>query len=103
MIECSDKTIYVGLTNSIARRIKEHKLGLNMDCYTYSRRPLKLIFHQAFIQFEQAKVFEKRIKKWGRSKKIALAENRFDDLKQLSECKNSSNSKFYKNNLSGRA
>ncbi|MCL4160162.1 UNVERIFIED_CONTAM: hypothetical protein GTU68_048798 [Idotea baltica] len=97
MLKCSDDSIYVGLTNSINRRLEEHRLGLNKECYTFKRRPLKLIFHQEFMQFEQAKDFEKKIKKWGRSKKLALANEKYELLKDLSICKNETNSKNYKN------
>ena len=97
MLECSDNSIYVGLTNNLDRRFKEHQLGLKSDCYTYDRRPLKLIFHQEFMQFEQAEIFEKKIKKWSRSKKLALANSHFKLLKDLSVCKNETNSKNFKN------
>ena len=96
MLKCSDESIYVGLTNSIDRRLNEHRLGLNKDCYTHKRRPLKLIFHQEFMQFNQAELFEKKIKKWSRSKKLALANEDFELLKDLSICKNKTNSENYK-------
>jgi len=51
-----------------------------------------LIFHQEFIQFYQAEMFEKKIKKWSRNKKLALANEEYDLLKDLSVCKNESNS-----------
>lgn len=41
MLWCSDESIYVGLTNAIDRRLREHKLGLNKECYTFNKRPLK--------------------------------------------------------------
>lgn len=97
LLECSDKSIYVGLTNSIDRRLKEHQLGLNDECYTYSRRPVKLIFSQGFIQFKQAMLFEKKIKKWSRKKKLALANENYDELRRLSVCQNNSNSINFKN------
>lgn len=96
MLRCSDESIYVGLTNSIARRLVEHQLGKKSECYTYTRRLLRIIFHQEFMQFEQAKQYEKKIKKWSRSKKLALANENFELLKFLSMCKNETNSKNYK-------
>ncbi|MFT5242508.1 MAG: putative endonuclease [Glaciecola sp.] len=82
------------MTNSIDRRLEEHRLGLNIDCYTYKKRPLTLIYDQEFIQFNQAEYYEKKIKKWSRSKKLALANEDFELLKYLSICKNDTN---YKN------
>lgn len=72
--------------------MNEHHEGLNKNSYTYSRRPVTLIFQQTFIQFEQAEAFEKKIKKWSRAKKIALASNDFNNLKLYSGCKNKTNS-----------
>lgn len=72
-------------------------MGLNKESYTYDKRPLKLIFNQEFIQFEQAKDFEKKIKKCGRAKKLALANENFERIKDLSVCKNDTNSDNYKN------
>ncbi|MDO1502275.1 GIY-YIG nuclease family protein [Winogradskyella maritima] len=95
MLECSDKTIYTGLTNTLERRFKEHAFGLNEECYTYNRRPLKLIFRQEFLQFEQAEMFEKRLKRWSRKKKLALANEDFDLLKDLAVCKNDTHSKNF--------
>jgi len=98
MLLCSDETIYIGMTNSVSRRLIEHQKGNNRHCYTYLRRPLKMIFHQEFIQFQQAKDFEKKIKKWSKAKKLALADKNFDKLQELSKCKNETNFELYKEN-----
>lgn len=90
MVQCSDGKIYTGLTNNLERRIKEHNCGLNGNAFTASRRPVKLIFHQEFIKFEQAEYFEKKIKKWSRAKKVAMANGEWDLLPLLAECKNES-------------
>jgi putative endonuclease len=96
LLQCSDDSIYTGMTNSMDRRLEEHRIGLNPDCYTFRKRPLKLIFHQEFIQFNQAEYYEKKIKKWSRSKKLALANEDFELLKDLSICKNDTNYKNFK-------
>jgi len=74
IIECSDGLLYTGFTNNISRRLKEHNEGLNKNCFTYKRRPLKLIFHQEFNDVEQAIYFEKKIKKWSSAKKKIFSE-----------------------------
>jgi putative endonuclease len=53
-----------------------------------------LIFHQVFNDVEQAIYFEKKIKKWGSKKKLALANNNFDMLEILSECRNATHHKY---------
>ncbi len=93
IVTCSDKSLYTGLTNDLERRLKEHNFGLNDNSYTSKRRPVELIFHQEFMQFEQAEYFEKKIKKWSRKKKLALAKDDFDRLPFLAECKNKSHFK----------
>ncbi len=93
MLKCSDGSIYTGMTNAIDRRLEEHRLGLNKGCYTFNRRPLNLIFHQEFMQYEQAEFYETKIKKWSRQKKLALANENYEMLKELSICNNESNSK----------
>lgn len=95
IVECSDKSLYVGLINNIERRINEHNFGVNDNSYTSTRIPVNLIFHQEFVQFQQAEKFEKKIKKWSRKKKLALASDDFDLLKLLSECKNETHSINY--------
>lgn len=94
MVECSDTSIYTGLTNNLERRLREHNFGLNDNSYTSKRRPVKLIFQQEFIQFAQAEFFEKKIKKWSRAKKLALANEEYDTLALLAKCKNESHSKY---------
>ena len=94
ILQCSDKLTYTGVTNNISRRLKEHQIGLNKNCFTYKRRPSKLIFNQEFNDIEQAIFFEKKIKKWSAKKKYALANGEFDLLQILSECRNSRHSKY---------
>ena len=47
------------------------------------------------MQFEQAENYKKKIKKRSRKKKLALANDDFDRLPFLAECKNKSH---FKNN-----
>ena len=94
ILECSDGLFYTGVTNDISRRLKEHNKGLNQTCFTFKRRPLKLVFQQVFNEVEQAIYFEKKIKKWSAKKKRALVNRDFNLLKTLSECKNESHSKY---------
>ena len=94
---CCDGLTYTGVTNNISRRLFEHKSGLNKTCFTYRRRPVKLIFHQEFNDILQAIYFEKKIKKWSAKKKRALANEDFDLLQLLAECRNSTHSKFDNN------
>jgi putative endonuclease len=90
ILKCSDDTYYTGVTNNINRRLAEHKSGAIPGSYTHSRRPLELVFHEEFNDINNAIVMEKRIKGWSRKKKEALIEENFEELKRLSNFKNSS-------------
>jgi putative endonuclease len=94
ILKCFDGLLYTGFTNNIERRFNEHQSGLNKSCFTYKRRPLELIFHQVFNDVEQAIYFEKKIKKWSANKKLALANDDFDMLEILSECRNATHYKY---------
>jgi putative endonuclease len=93
IVECSDKSLYTGLTNNLERRFEEHNYGLNDNSFTAKRRPVRLLFKQEFMQFSQAEYFEKKIKRWSRPKKLALANEDYDLLPILAACKNESHSK----------
>ncbi len=87
ILECSDGKYYTGVTNNLERRIEEHQNGININCFTFNRRPLKLVYNQCFNDFKLAFEFETKIKKWSQAKKKALIEERFEDLIPLSKKK----------------
>ena len=87
IIKCSDKTYYTGVTNNLESRYEQHKEGINVNCYTYSRRPLELVFYEIFNSPKPAIAFEKKIKKWSRIKKEALIKKHFHLLPLLSKKK----------------
>ncbi|HWJ66036.1 MAG TPA: GIY-YIG nuclease family protein [Nocardioides sp.] len=85
ILECADGSFYVGSTVDLDRRISEHNLGLGA-AYTRrrSRRPVRLAWAAHFARVDQAFAFEKRVQGWGRAKRIALIEGRWEDLPELS-------------------
>ena len=85
IIKCSDNSYYVGVTNNLQKRINEHNDGIDSMSYTFSRRPVKLVFNQEFLDVNYAIIFEKKLKGWSRAKKEALINNRFEDLPLLSK------------------
>ncbi|SRR6056297_1132873 len=87
ILECSDGTYYTGVTNNLDIRLIQHQQGLNREAYTYSRRPVKLVFWEGFTDVNYAIECEKRIKKWSKKKKEALITGRFDDLPLLAKKK----------------
>jgi putative endonuclease len=79
---------YTGITNDLDKRLLQHNNGFDKRSYTYSRRPLKLMYFIHFNDVMQAIAWEKRIKGWNRKKKEALIREDLDRLVELSKSKN---------------
>jgi putative endonuclease len=82
---CRDGSYYTGVTNNIERRLYEHDSGHDPKAYTFSRRPLKLVFCESFNDVNQAIAFEKQVKGWNRKKKEAIINGKWDLLPELSK------------------
>jgi len=80
MLECSDQSIYTGISSNFEKRMEEHHSGLSTTSYTFSRRPVILKWIQEFSNPEQAIAFEKQLKGWSRRKKLALINEDWDKL-----------------------
>ena len=89
----ADNSYYTGISNDVERRLAEHMEGKNQDSYTFSRRPLELVYCEYFIDPKQAIAFEKQVKGWSRAKKEALIAGDWNKIVELAKCVNSSNSK----------
>ena len=85
LLECSDKTIYVVVTNDYRRRFFEHQTGMHSDSYTFTRRPLRLVHVETFNDIHEAIAREKHVKRWSNAKKTALAEGNENRLSELAK------------------
>ncbi|WP_417710701.1 GIY-YIG nuclease family protein [Roseibium aggregatum] len=75
-------TLYVGVTNDLARRVDEHRAG-QADSFTRKHGVDRLVFAEVFNDINEAIAMEKRLKKWHRAWKIQLIEKtnpQWDDL-----------------------
>jgi len=77
------KTLYTGVTNSLIRRVKEHKMGTGSG-FTAKYRLDRLVHFERFDDIRNAIEREKRIKGWLRIKKISLIVSVNPDWKDLS-------------------
>jgi putative endonuclease len=50
------------------KRMWQHETGFFPECYTFKRRPLKLIWHTRVETMEEANNLEKQIKGWSGKK-----------------------------------
>ena len=66
-------TLYVGVTNDLARRVHEHKSGEGGE-FTRKYGVTNLVHVQPFDTARLAIEQEKRLKKWRREWKLALVE-----------------------------
>ena len=82
MLRCADGGYYVGHTDDLPRRIAEHQSGF-FTGYTYKRRPVELVWSDAFQTRDDAKAAEQRIKGWSRAKKEALIAGDWDRISEL--------------------
>ena len=87
ILECADKSYYVGVTNDLETRLKQHQEGENPKSYTFKRRPLLLKYYMRFDYIEHAIEFEKQVKGWSRKKKEALFLEDWDEIVRLSNFK----------------
>ncbi len=87
ILRCADDSYYTGVTTDIKKRLHEHVSGEHPKSYTYSRRPVKLVFYASFMDIRQAIEKEKQIKRWSRSKKEALINGEYDALPNLAKKK----------------
>ena len=73
MTTSSNKVLYVGVTNSLKRRVAEHAEGTGSE-FTSKYNCNKLVYYESFPDIEQAILREKQIKHFKREWKNQLVE-----------------------------
>ena len=71
LLRCSDGSYYAGHSDDLDARLVAHQTGI-LRGYTYSRRPVELVWQQEFPSRDEAFRSERQIKGWSRAKKEAL-------------------------------
>ena len=72
IVECSDKSLYTGITTDTDRRVIEHNTSTKGAKYTRSRRPVSLIYKEQYENRSSASKREYEIKKLKRADKMLL-------------------------------
>ncbi|MEK7537331.1 MAG: GIY-YIG nuclease family protein [Patescibacteria group bacterium] len=72
IVECADKSLYVGCTNDLKKRIRQHNESKWGAHYTKIRRPVVLKYAEEFPTFILARRREIEVKGWRREKKLNL-------------------------------
>ena len=76
-------TLYVGMTEDIAKRIIRHK-GRQANEFTAKYDVLKLVYYEKHKSLEEAVKREKQLKKWRRQWKMVLIEKQNHKWQDLS-------------------
>jgi putative endonuclease len=86
MLQCADGSYYVGSAtgDDLWRRVAEHEAGAYRG-YTYTRRPIRLIWSEHFDRITDAIAVERKIKGWSRAKKEALVKGDWGKIKLLAK------------------
>jgi len=77
-------TLYIGVTNSLQRRLAEHRDGIGsllVKKYCIHR----LVYVESYAQVEEAIAREKQLKRWKRDWKIELIERDNPEWRDLSD------------------
>ncbi len=73
MCSINRRSLYIGVTNGLTRRVREHKLGL-IPGYTRRYHCVCLVYYEEYQSINDAISREKELKGWTRKRKNALVE-----------------------------
>ena len=84
MVRCADGSFYVGSATGedLAPRIERHNAG-SYPGYTFTRRPVLLVWSEYYERITDGIAAERQIKGWGRAKKEALTRSDWATISRL--------------------
>ena len=74
ILKCSDGSLYTGITNNIANRVRAHQNGKGAK-YTKGRGPFKIIHQEQYTTRSAASKRELEIKNLNHQEKLKLKSN----------------------------
>lgn len=72
ILECRDKTLYVGSTNNLETRLHQHNNAKSGAHYTKIRRPVILKYSEQFETYSEVRKREGELKRLSREEKIKI-------------------------------
>jgi putative endonuclease len=72
ILECADKTLYIGSTNDLKKRLHQHNNAKAGAKYTRGRRPVILAYSEKFRTLAKARAREAELKRLTRAEKLLL-------------------------------
>ena len=84
ILRTSSDTLYIGQTNNLEKRIKEHQSKSSKSAkYTRYFQSFELVYLESFLTRAEAMKREWQLKQWSRAKKEALITGNKKLLKKL--------------------
>jgi putative endonuclease len=78
----ASRTLYIGVTNDLMRRVDEHRSGLGSE-FTKKYHIHQLVYYESTNSASVAIEREKQLKGWKRARKVALIEQQNPEWKDL--------------------
>ena len=82
ILRCADGVLYIGLTDNLDARLRRQHEGRG-GSFTLVRRPVALVYSEAWPDLLAARTREQQLKRWTRAKKEALIAGDRTALKAL--------------------
>jgi predicted GIY-YIG superfamily endonuclease len=87
ILRCRDGTHYVGHTNDLSRRFRQHRRGTGAK-HTAEHSVAALVWREGPVDLTDAVRRERQLKRWSRLKKEALIRGDASTLRALSRSRN---------------
>lgn len=71
ILECSDGSLYTGITNNMEKRLAAHESGKGAK-YTRGRAPLRIVYEEKFSDRSNASAREAEVKALSKQAKLEL-------------------------------
>lgn len=72
IVECADSSLYIGSTNDLAKRMRQHNGAKSGAKYTSGRRPVVLAYSETLTTYAKARAREGELKRLTRTAKFTL-------------------------------
>ena len=83
VLRCNGGKYYVGSTEDLERRMKEHAAGRGC-AFTKAHLPFELVYTEEHPSYESAYERERQVHKWSRAKKERLIKGELPYMRHLS-------------------
>ena len=75
ILRCNDDSLYIGITNDLERRQREHASGKRGAKYVQGKKPFSLVFSHQIKEKGRALKLEYQLKKLPKDKKVYFLSN----------------------------